>query len=135
MDSDKPAELRRTALHALHVSNVLATDNLDQQWLDRLPRRQVSVSDGEKNYVELHTANRVYFDHWVQIKLPWLLIATLDSFHRGDVWQQSRALHWIEGEMNDPSVATAYSVDDGWWRAELLRALNSALVASQPSRT
>lgn len=123
------------ALHALHVSNVLATDNLDQQWLDRLPRRQVLVSDGEKNYVELHTASRVYFDHWVQIKLPWLLIATLDAFQRGDVWQQSRALGWIEHEMNDSSVATAYSVDDGWWRAELLRALNSALAASQPSRT
>lgn len=123
------------ALHALHVANVLATDNLDEQWLDRLPGRQVLASDGEDNYVELRTADRVYFDHFVQIKLPWLLIGTLDAFHGGNLWQQSRALHWMEGEMNDRSVATAYSVDDGWWRAELLRALNSALAASEPSRT
>lgn len=122
-------------LHALHVANVLATDNLDQQWLDRLPGRQVSASDGEDNYVELRTADRVYFDHFVQIKLPWLLIGTLDAFHGGNIWQQSRALHWIEGEMDDRSVAAAYSVDDGWWRAELLRALNTTLAAAQPPQS
>ncbi len=122
-----------TVLHALHVAGAHNLAQLDRQWLDSLPATIVTADQDEKNFVVLRTSSGEAVDHFVQIKLPWMLAATIDAFANGDVRQRARALEWIEQTLDHPSVAAAETQPESWWRAELLYALRHASSASAPA--
>ena len=114
-------------LHALHLSAPDQMTALDKEWIDSLPVTTIAASDGEKYYVEMEGTNPRAIDHFVQIKLPWMLISTIDAYASGDVFQRAKALHWLERTLNHESVAIADGNENNWWRAELLYALRYAL--------
>jgi len=116
-------------MHALHLTAPGEMIALDKEWLDNLPGRVIAVTDHEKSYVEVATSRGVSIDHFVQITLPWMLIATVDAFPSGDRMQRARATEWLEKQLNHEGVLNAETVGRNWWRAEVLYALRQTLRA------
>jgi hypothetical protein len=110
-------------LHALHIARPSDLRELDQKWLSGLPSRPPGASAIEENYVELRGSNTERIDHFIQIKLPWMLIATVDAFPNGGLFQRGRARNWIDIALSENGVLSADANTNNWWRAELLYAL------------
>jgi hypothetical protein len=123
------------ALHALHLAAPERAVSLDNDWISSLPDRAIAASDGENNYVELEGANGRAIDTYVQLKLPWMLVATVDAYPQGDLLHRVRAMEWLERSLNHQSVVNAEATDSTWWRAELLYSLNYVLDHYMPDHT
>ena len=67
--------------------------------------------------------NNERIDHFQQITLPWMLIATVDAYSSGGIFQKARARDWIDAALSEHSVLTADANTNNWWRAEFLYAL------------
>jgi biotin carboxyl carrier protein len=106
-------------LHTLHVADPSGLRELDRDWLSSLPRTPPEAPLEEGSYVEF----RGRFDHFQQITLPWMLIATVDAYPSGDIFQRARARNWIDSALSERSVLAADADTNNWWRAELLYAL------------
>jgi hypothetical protein len=131
MRSAASESISGVVLHALHLTAPGDVAAIDKEWLDNLPPRAVATSDHENSYVEITTARGRSIDHFVQIKLPWLLVATVDAFPNGDRVQRARATRWLENQINQESVLAADTVQHNWWRAELLYSLLHTLEATE----
>ncbi len=120
-------------LHALHVSadpsDLVA---LDEAWIDALPSTIHPASDSENYYVEMAGSGGLAIDHFVQLKVPWMLVATNDAFDHGSLWQRAHAMRWIERTLRQESVQNADANASNWWRAELALALRE-LMARVPA--
>jgi S-adenosylmethionine/arginine decarboxylase-like enzyme len=66
------------------------------------------------------------FDHFEQITMPWLIVATVDAFTSGDTFERAKALKWLERTLDDDSIS-ASDVHNNWWRAEILYSLNYSI--------
>jgi len=107
-------------LHTLHVADPSGLRELDRDWLSSLPRTPPEAPLEEGSYVEF----RGRFDHFQQITLPWMLIATVDAYPSGDIFQRARTRNWIDSALSERSVLAADAdTTTNWWRAELLYAL------------
>lgn len=127
------------ALHALHLAAPKRAVSLDNDWISSLPNRAITASDAENNYVEQEGASARAIDHFVQLKLPWMLVATVDAYPQADFKRRVRAMEWLENSLNHPSVVNAEAntdtMDAAWWRAELLYSLNYVLDHYAPDHT
>jgi hypothetical protein len=129
------------ALHALHQSAMapgrdgprLELGDLDRAWLDSLPSQPPPASAAESPLVEIKVSGGVHFDRFAQVKLPWMLAATVDAYPSGTLAQRARALNWIEEAISQDSVLGADSDPNGWWRSELLYALKYVRSHSHPA--
>jgi len=110
-------------LHTLHVADISDLRYLDQKWLSGLPREPPQAFEMEMYMTELRGPNIVRIDHFNQLKLPWIMIATVDAYPSGDIFQKSRALRWIDAALSHHSVQNADSERMDWSRAEVLYAL------------
>jgi hypothetical protein len=110
-------------LHTLHVADPSGLRELDRDWLSSLPRTPPEASFQEGSYVEMRGSNKGRIDHFQQITLPWMLIATVDAYPSGDIFQRARARNWIDSALSERSALTADADTNNWWRAELLYAL------------
>jgi hypothetical protein len=107
-------------LHTLHVADPSGLRELDRDWLSSLPRTPPEAPLEEGSYVEFGGR----FDHFQQITLPWMLIATVDAYPSGDIFQRARTRNWIDSALSERSVLAADAdTTTNWWRAELLYAL------------
>lgn len=125
--STESESISGVALHALHLAAPERAVSLDKEWISSLPARTIAASDGENNYIVLGGASATAIDHFVQIKLPWMLVATVDAYPQADLMHRVRAMEWLEKSLNDRSVVNSDAVDTSWWRAELEYSLNYAL--------
>ena len=118
----------------LHTLNLTSSDSISQikeSWLDKIPLTVPLVSDSENYFIWIPTKDKSFqIDKFVQIKLPWLLLATIDSYSDGDFFQRIKALKWLEDTLKQKNVINADRQPDNWWRAELLLAINYALQKS-----
>jgi hypothetical protein len=112
------------ALHTLHLAVPDLAADVDQAWLDNLPASAVPASLGENYYVEIKQSSTRQIDHFVQLTMPWMLIATVDAYPNGNLLQKARALSWVERTLGHESVKNADAEQENWWRGELLIALN-----------
>jgi hypothetical protein len=112
------------ALHTLHLAVPDLAADVDQAWLDNLPASAVPASLGENYYVEIKQSSTRQIDHFVQLTMPWMLIATIDAYPNGNLLQKARALSWVERTLGHESVKNADAEQENWWRGELLIALN-----------
>jgi hypothetical protein len=119
------------AVHALHITRPDLIGEIYEDWLDNLPQSPVPASLGENTYVEIKRVGTVQIDHFVQLKMPWMLIATVDAYGNGSIFQKVRALTWIERTLSHESIKNADTEPKNWWRAELLIALNYVLQHAQ----
>ncbi len=129
--TDEETESESISGLVLHTLNVIlgeeAVHELNQQWLNRLLLSQViSAGDAEKYYIEVPTSSGKAIDHFEQLKMPWMTVATVDAFASGSISQQAKALEWLEHALNNKSVSALDKKKD-WWRAEVLYALNYAM--------
>lgn len=114
-------------IHALHVTAPQEYTQLESDWLNHLPTAVPSAADAENDYYWIKSKDGFHNDNFVQIKLPWLLIATADAYSSGTILQQAYALRWLERALNQESVINADTQTDNWWRAELLFAIRYVL--------
>lgn len=113
------------ALHLFHM--VFPNEKLveiDSQWLNELPTKLSSASEVEMtdSYIQLESGV-LDFDKTRHYKLPWAIIATVDSYANNSAFQKMRAIEWLErilrGELADGSVLV-----HNWIAAELLMSLH-----------
>jgi hypothetical protein len=84
-------------LHALHQTVPDKLHEIDRDWLDNLPPGTVSAKAEDRPFVWIKTKEgKSEIDAFVYIKLPWLLIGTVDAYHNGSIIQRANALAWIE---------------------------------------
>ena len=112
------------ALHALHSADISNLRDIDAQWLDNLPNVAVPASIGENSYVEIKAEQVLLIDHFVQLTMPWMLIATVDAYEVGSLAQRARSLAWIELLLQHDSIRNADTEQANWWRAEVATAMN-----------
>jgi hypothetical protein len=125
--SNESESISGLVLHALHLSAPDQVAALDKEWIASLTDTSIKASDGENYYVVMESTNAPSIDHFVQIKIPWMLIATIDAFPSGDVFERTKALLWLERILSHESVINSDTTKENWWRAELLYALRYAL--------
>jgi hypothetical protein len=111
-------------MHALNVVHPTDLTPLNRAWLSSLPSLPPEASASESYYIEMLGSGVERIDHFIQLKLPWMLIATVDAYPAGNFLQRGRALSWLDAAVTSKSVATADANTNNWWRAELLYALN-----------
>lgn len=112
----------------LHTINVLGEDahQFNVEWIEKLPERTITIGEYERLHVEIPTPSGMAIDHFVQLKMPWMTVATVDAFPSGNVFQRAKALKWLENTLNDESVLASDKRKE-WWRAEVLYSLNYAM--------
>jgi hypothetical protein len=119
-------------LHALYRAAPGQAASLADDWITHLPEKPPAAGDGEMYYVEMYDASPPAFDHFVQIKLPWMLIASVDAYQSASLLQKMVLLNWIEESVGQESVIKADTTDQNWWRSELLYALKYLKQHSRP---
>jgi len=134
MSSSDSASISGLVLHALHGSAPDLLVQLDIEWLDNLPDDAVPASLGENSYVEIARSGGIQIDHFVQLTVPWMMIATIDAFDSGTLMQRVKALSWLEKTMNQESVRNADAEQSNWWRAELLHSITYLVTRAQRPR-
>jgi hypothetical protein len=112
------------AMHALHLAVPEQMGEIDKAWLENIPASPLPASLGEVTYVELKRGTTLQIDHFVQLTMPWMLVATIDAYRSGNILQKTRALTWIEDTLSHESTKNADAEQGNWWRAELLIAMN-----------
>ena len=113
------------ALHALKRASVSNIVDLQQEWLKSLPATPIPTSIVENLYVEIRSqAGVTNIDHFVQITLPWMLIATTDAFGGGSIMERAKAIQWLEMQINKTGLLNSDAETKHWWRAEMSIAVN-----------
>ncbi|GAB2862865.1 hypothetical protein GCM10027277_34330 [Pseudoduganella ginsengisoli] len=112
------------AMHTLHEAMPRQVSSLEQDWLENIPESPVPASLGENSYVEIKSSETRQIDHFVQLTMPWMLMATVEAYPHGTIQQKIRALSWIEQTLAHESVRNADTEQGNWWRAELGIAIN-----------
>ena len=114
-------------LHALHLSVPGQVASIDREWLESLPFKAVGASDGENYYIDMKSKDFEAIDHFVQLKAPWMMIATVDAYASGTTFQRAKALRWLEATLGHESYSVADADEKNWWRAELLYGMRYVL--------
>jgi hypothetical protein len=118
-------------IHALHRTLRGQTRDVERIWLTHLPTDLPKIEDTDPVFVEVMTGKeRVGVDAYVQIRLPWMLVATADSYSSGNLLDRSSALNWLDKVLAQKGVATADVGLANWWRAEFLFSLAEVLRGS-----
>ena len=111
-------------MHALHLTASDSINQLKKEWLHDLPSKIPTAGDASQSYVWIKLrAGAPFKDDYVQIALPWMLIATADAYTAGTYVERTRTLLWMERALYQESVLHADTQVENWWRAELLLAL------------
>jgi len=119
------------ALHTLYQVIPDASAGLTRQWLEGLPREIPSVDAADPAALyDIDTRSGLQNDHFVQIRLPWLLIATADAYPRASPDLRVSAIGWIERALREAGLRDAEIRQEDWWRAELLMALRHLRAAT-----
>ena len=121
-------------VHALNRVSPDTTRAFAGVWLGNLPWHPIPADLEESNSIELRMENTTHIDRFVQLPMPWMVIATLDLFPYGSVGQKAHALAWLEATLNHETVAMADTETGAWnnWRrAELQVALKRVLAETR----
>jgi len=115
------------ALHTLHEATSNSISLLQRKWLAELPTVAPTAGDTQADFIWIMRKSGRELDHSIQIKLPWMLIATADAYESGDWVQRTHALGWIEGAITHDSFLNADTQVENWKRAEILLSIRYLL--------
>jgi hypothetical protein len=125
--SNESEGLSGFVLHVLHMVDdepkVVGLEDIDREWLHRLPDRCQALDSQEMELTLVNTPMGASNDHFEQIVVPWMIIATVDAYRAGSVLDRARASYWLEKAVTNPALRDAHTRQDYWWRAELLYSL------------
>jgi hypothetical protein len=104
-DSDSLSGL---VMHALHLTASDSVQQLKKEWLYNLPPKVPDANAQTQSFfvVKLRDGSSAS-EGFVQIALPWMLIATADAYSAGNYFERTRALLWMEHALNQESVIHA----------------------------
>jgi hypothetical protein len=120
-------------LHALHRTVPDQSKAVEQLWLKNLPAELTKIADTDPVYVDIKNGEkRIGIDQFIQIRLPWMLIATADAYSSGSTLDRSEALFWLERTFAQEEMANADADLAPWWRSEFLMGINSVLGPELP---
>ena len=119
-------------LHALHTvsSDRQQLKTIDNEWVRNLPTNPPTAGDADRVYRWISVRDKPgqsHLDAIVQIKLPWMLMATVDTYPSGGIFERAWALRWLESALWQETVAGADTQPDNWWRSELLHGIRYIL--------
>jgi hypothetical protein len=118
-------------VHALHHTVPDQTGEIERDWLTNLPAIWTKIEDTDPVYVEVFSGGKLIgIDQFIQIRLPWMLVATIDSYSSGNVFNRTTALFWLNKVLSQKGVANADVGLANWWRAEFLFSLGHILHSS-----
>ena len=122
---EKSDSLSGLVMHALHLTAPNSITQLKKDWLNKLELSKVPSSrERSQSFMWVRVRGGAPGqDSFVQIALPWMLIATADAYGAGNLRERTRALLWMERALNQEFVIHADTQVDNWWRAEFLLAL------------
>jgi hypothetical protein len=111
----------------LHVLGKLNEDTklLHKQWLDHQPDDIGSAADADSNPFPVNVAVGMTEKDGVRhLRLPWTIIASVDSYPDGDLLQRARALSYIRRVVQSlPESRRPVMSAMPWAASELLIAL------------
>jgi len=114
------------ALHTLHTvaDSPSGLELIDREWMNKLPAPP-EPDKSDFQLLNIDTKEGRTTDHFQQIRLPWLIVATVDAYPNGTVWDRARAVLWFEQAIKQADRGREpISKSANWWAAELLFALN-----------
>jgi hypothetical protein len=116
-------EFQGLSAFVLHVLHRLggATQEMDSEWLDRLPMTVPNAEDVDSNgfpiFFKNGTSERDAVRH---MKTPWMIMATVDAYPSGTIVQRARALHWLgKAARESSSIKESSMAGNAWAAAEL----------------
>jgi len=119
-NTDTGEALSGFVLHVLHEVGTEQLTDVDRAWLDSLPEQDLEPSSRDDRYVVLpYSRDDASIDQVSVVRLPWILLATVDAYRDGTVSEKARALRWLDKVLRNPSVRTADTQGLDWVRAEL----------------
>lgn len=119
-DPDGSETVSALVIYVLHEVGVKHLQDVDRAWINSLPVDDLAPSSLEKHYIVLPYGNRSVIDHVVQIRLPWILLATAKTYPSGSPAQKARIMNWLERVLLNPDVQTVDTHGVEWVRAEVL---------------
>jgi len=113
-------------IYALNVEPASEYQEISRLWVNSLKGEIYSVGESERPHVEIYDEKGAValIDDFTYIVLPWMTLATLESYNDLDFWGKFTALSWLESNINQNSMQSADKDFNNWWRAELLFSLN-----------
>jgi hypothetical protein len=82
--------LSALAMHALHLTAPDSIKQLKKDWLDNLSSKVPTAGDASQSFVWVRLrVGTSYKDDYVQIALPWMLIATTDAYDVGNYFERN----------------------------------------------
>lgn len=110
-------------LHALNTVNVSIAGDLSRQWLGSLPASAPLPDAVEQSGILTETADGPQTDYYLQFRLPWLIIGTVDAYQYGSTAEKVAAASWLDKAILQEGVRKMEREPLPWKRAELLVAL------------
>ena len=110
-------------LHALTVTNASSSPDLSRQWLLSMPASVPPPDAVEQSGILAETMDGPQTDYFLQFKLPWLIVGTVDAYQYGSISEKVAATKWIENSILQEGVRKMERDPLPWKRAELLVAL------------
>lgn len=90
-------------LHQIAKAKIINTQSLndelkeiDSLWLERISQIPASLSDEAGCQCGTIVDNEVILDRTKQSTVPWSLMATIESYPNGSLWQKANASKWLE---------------------------------------
>lgn len=90
-------------LHQIAKEKIVDTQNLtdelkkiDSQWLERIGQIPAILADEAGCQCGTVVDNEVILDRTKQSTVPWSLMATIEAYPNGSLWQKARAAKWLE---------------------------------------
>lgn len=124
--STEPEVLSGFILHVLHEVGATDLADVDRSWLQALPRSNLDPNSLDTHYVVLQYGHSAAIDHFAEVRLPWILLATADAYASGTPAQKARTLNWFNRVLGNPAVRSADTEGVEWVRAELLLGMGEA---------
>ena len=109
--------------HALTVTNNTSDTDLPEQWISTLPNSIPTPDAVEQSAILTDTVDGPQTDYYLQFKLPWMLIATIDALPGSKTFKKVEGSQWIERAVLQEGIRKMERDPLPWKRAELLGSL------------
>jgi hypothetical protein len=110
-------------MYVLRQTNPNDLQVTDRLWLDELPRQVPQPRDYElsKGTVRL-SAHEFTLDEVRHTQYSWMLVATIDAYPAGTVWQKATAVTWVNRALDRPVMPQEF-VGQTWMIPDILLGL------------
>jgi hypothetical protein len=111
------------AIHTLNTIKLQDISGLNEQWLNSLPDNGKIENNNEQPYIEIPTSRGLGIDQFVYFRIPWMVIATVDTLNTVDGEGRQKGRNFINSILKADEILVAEKHEWAFWRSELLYSL------------